>query len=72
MICEWKPIDELGDDGPTAVLMRLEDGGLWEMGLFLGSPIDREKWTHFAPVPKLTTEDALRLIREMELRKTNV
>ena len=55
---EWRPISEIHEDFGSCVLMQIDDPGHVAIGSNLDLDWDESKWTHFAPVPHLTTEQA--------------
>jgi hypothetical protein len=61
----WRPIAELHDDCGPCVLMNIDDPGSLEIGSNLYAGFNESQWTHFAEVPKLSIDDAARLIEEM-------
>ncbi len=68
----WRPIAEIHEDHGNCVLINLDDPGCLELGHVCGSDFDTSRWTHFTEVPKLTTEDAKRLLADMTEEQTDV
>jgi hypothetical protein len=54
----WRPISEIHEDFGSCVLMRIDDPGYMDIGSNLDEDFNEPGWTHFAEVPKLTTEEA--------------
>lgn len=63
---EWRPIAKIHEDFGPCVLMNINDPGYMEVGSNLSTDYDESKWTHFAEVPKLTSEQAEKLILAMD------
>jgi hypothetical protein len=61
---QWRPISEIHEDCGPCVLINLLDGsdGYMEIGSVLDTDFNERDWTHFAECPKLSTEEANRLI----------
>ena len=64
--CLWRPIAEIHEDFGPCVLMHIDDPGFLEVGSNLDSDFDETLWTHFAPVPKLTYDQAVALKQAMK------
>lgn len=64
----WRPIAEMHEDCGSCVLMDIDDAGDLAIGSNLDTDFDESLWTHFAEVPKLTNEEAEKLIAAMEPR----
>jgi hypothetical protein len=63
---QWRPISEIHEDyGPCVLIHIVDDPGYLEIGSNLNIDFDESAWTHFAQVPKLSTDEAERLIEEM-------
>lgn len=61
----WRPIDQIHEDYGDCVLINLRSDSGIELGNVCDFDFDISKWTHFAPVPRLTHEDVARLLAEM-------
>ena len=61
----WRPIAEIHEDCGSCVLMDIEDPGYLEIGSNLDTDFDESQWTHFAEVPKLSSEEGDELERRM-------
>lgn len=73
-VCPWQPIAQIHEDHGTCVVIDIEDPGYIEVAhVCQETPIpfsDVLKWaTHFAPLPRLTNEDAERLLEEMKAER---
>ncbi len=63
---EWRAISDIHEDyGPCVVINLIEDGCYQEIHHVCDLDFNIDDWTHFAEVPKLTTERAEQLIAEM-------
>jgi len=61
----WRPISEIHEDFGQCVLMHIDDPCYMRVGNNLDTWFDERSWTHFVPVPSLTTKEAERLRAEM-------
>jgi hypothetical protein len=64
-VCAWRPIAEMNDGHGLVVVMNINSPGHVDVIHALDEDRDAFGWTHFAPVPSLTHEDAARLRAEM-------
>ena len=70
--CAWRPISEIHEDHGPCVVMDISAAGYREITHVCSLDFDESRWTHFAPIPSMTHEDAERLIAEMEAAKVNL
>lgn len=60
---DWRPIAEIHEDHGQCVLIHLiDDPSYTEVGSILDEGFDEGDWTHFALVPRLSTERASELL----------
>lgn len=52
----WRPIAEIHEDFGPCVLINFRDCGYQQIGSNVDSDFDAKRWTHFAKLPLLTTE----------------
>lgn len=71
MNCQWHPIEEMHEDDGPCVVIDMEDPGMLAIGHVCDIERDWEEWaTHFVKLPRLTEEDADRLIAARSASKS--
>jgi len=66
----WRPIEELHEDFGPCVLINIEDPGYLEIGSNVNIDYDESLWTHFTKITPLLTEEAEKMIEELQAKRS--